>query len=78
MNALPNSTPRSAVQISARLRRLAPQLREYRRLLQDMLVAAGDAKRSEVSEIAQEMLAFDRWHSFELGRRTQGLTGEQQ
>jgi hypothetical protein len=57
-------------QISEKLRRLAPVLREYRQLIQVQFAKAAEtASRDEMNEFGQELAAYDRWRAFDLGRQ---------
>jgi hypothetical protein len=62
-------------QISAKLRKLAPALSEYRCLVQAQFVhAASRGNLDEVNEFGQELAAYDRWRAFDLGRDSQPRT----
>jgi hypothetical protein len=57
-------------QISKKLRKLAPALAEYRCLIQARFVRAAEiASTDEMNEFGQEVIAYDRWRHFELGRQ---------
>jgi hypothetical protein len=71
-----NTGSRDAALLSAKLRRLDPALREYRQILQSRFVdAATRGRHDEMRECGYELLAYDRWRSFELGRQERCQAG---
>ncbi len=82
VTAANNSSADEAALLAAKLRRFAPTLQEYRHLLQDRFVSAATSGQwDEMAEYGHELIAYDRWRSFDLSRQTsclQIVTGSQQ
>jgi hypothetical protein len=55
--------------LSKQLGDIAPALRKYRHLLQSRFVSAvKHSDQADMKDAGEELLAYDRWRSFELGR----------
>ena len=67
--SIDRSRAAQAARLSAKLRKLRPALREVRFLLAAQFASAAECgHQDELRELGSELLAFDRWQSFELGR----------